>query len=70
MKFQVNVMHTFKASKVNLDGSLTTIDHLSQNELDGWMQWAYGKYATVSITRDDEKTKVYTDNGKKWEAIP
>ena len=59
-------MHTFKASKVNLDGTQTTIDHLGQNELDGWMEFAFGKYATVRIDRNDGKHVTYTDNGIEW----
>ena len=45
-------MHTFKASKVNIDGTLSTLDHLGQAELDEWMLSAYGKYATIRIDRD------------------
>ena len=62
-------MFTYKASKVNLDGTLTTIDHLGHHELDEWMLWAYGKFATVSVARCDGKTAVWTDDGQEWDKV-
>jgi len=61
------MLHTFTAQKLNLDGSLNTIDQLGHFEVDEWMQWAYGRFATVRITRDDGKAIIYTDNGDSWE---
>jgi len=61
-------LKTFKVSKVQLDGSRSTLDHLGHFELDQWMHQAYGKFATIEVTEEaTRKSVVYTDNGTNWE---
>lgn len=60
-------MFTFTAYKVELNGTLSNKEHLNFDELDYWMESKHGKFATVSIVRDqDSKRVTYTDNGVKF----
>jgi hypothetical protein len=56
----------FKVSKLNLDGTLTTLDNLGMGELDCWMFGNYGKYATIQVESSKGQTIIYTDNGEEW----
>jgi len=62
-----NGPYTYTVYKRNLDGSLSNKETLGQDELDGWMQQAYGKFANVRVVRDqDQKVIDYTDNGSEF----
>ena len=59
----------FKVSKVNLNGSLSTLDNLGELELNPWMTENYGKFATIQVEASNGCFVMYTDNGSEWEKI-
>jgi hypothetical protein len=62
-------MLTFVVYSVSVFGTLTKHDHLGHAELDTWMAWAYGKFATVHVEASNGKSARYTDNGEQWERV-
>ncbi|MGA1381393.1 MAG: hypothetical protein ACO30N_07560 [Schleiferiaceae bacterium] len=65
-----NPNYRFLVQKMNLDGSVSTIDRLGSIELDGFMAEAYGRYATLLVTEENSgRAVIYTDNGEWWDSV-
>ena len=62
-------MKHFTFYKLNLDGTLTNKQHLNSEELDGFMEAAYGKFANVLVEDEKGNQCIYSDNGRQWELL-
>jgi len=65
----MNLSFHYTVYKLGLDDNLTHKEHINADELDQWMDAAYGLFATVKVVRSDNKFIVYTDNGESFEKI-